>query len=117
MMTKILVGVLVALGATAGGVYLASANAAPKNCCFPGSECCYTGSPCCAAPVAVAAPDCCFPGSPCCEAQETCCLNQPVVAPDCCFPGSVCCDDQSTCCLTAKPAAVAAKKSCCEAAK
>ena len=92
MMTKILVGVLVALGATAGGVYLASANANAN-----------------------VAPDCCFPGSPCCEAQETCCLNQPVVAvaPDCCFPGSVCCDDQSTCCLTAKPAVVAAKKSCC----
>ena len=103
MLTKILVGVVVALGATAGGVYLASANAN-------------------------VAPDCCYPGSPCCEDQSTCCLTQsaakPVAAvkscctnpeaglmPDCCFPGSVCCDDQSTCCLTAKPAA--AKKSCC----
>ena len=100
MMIKILVGVLVALGASAGGVYLANATSGP---------------------------DCCYPGSPCCEAQETCCLNRPTAAvkscctnpeaglmPDCCFPGSVCCDDAGTCCLTAMPVvAVTAKKSCC----
>jgi hypothetical protein len=111
MLTKIIIGAVVALSVTLGGAYLANANAN-------------------------VAPDCCFPGSPCCEDANTCCLTQsaatPVAAvkscctnpeaglmPDCCFPGSVCCEDQSTCCLTAKavvtkaePTATA-EKSCC----
>jgi len=77
MMTKIIVGVVLALGVSAGGAYLANAKAASGECCFPGSPCCESGEACCltttATKTVAAKKSCCGEGAACCEVQAPCC--------------------------------------------
>ena len=113
MITKLVLGSVMAIGLTVGGfIWAGSKSGSPdccaqalsfceegaaccqtaekKDCCELGKDCCVAGAECC-----LGAPACCRANAPCCTGVKACCGS---AGQDCCTNGSDCCASGTACC-------------------
>ena len=111
MLTKLVAGVVLTVGAVFAGFGLsdgtgAVAEAVP-DCCAAKLACCDPPSACCEATAKLG---CCAEGQQCCAEARACCDVQ-----ECCVTGEACCDEGQDCCGPKLSVTSATASACCTA--